>query len=69
MSDKNVLKIEFENRVLLDRLYELSIEYSTSPEQLIIISVGKLLDDIDLVRKLRKLDEIRLTDYLSSSPK
>jgi hypothetical protein len=41
------------NPQLSDRLYTLAAEYSTSTDLLIHLAVKRLIDDIDLLRKLR----------------
>jgi len=45
--------IQLTNPMLYDRLHTLSVEYSVSTEFLVNVPVGRLLDDIVFVRKLR----------------
>ena len=53
MNDPNTLNIKFYDPLLLDRLVELSKEYSVSIDQLVIVAVKKLIYDVDLVRDIR----------------
>lgn len=45
--------IRISDQMLYDRLLSLSVDYSVSTELLVNVAIKKLVDDIDLVRKLR----------------
>lgn len=45
--------VRISDAMLYDRLLALSAEYSISAEALVNIAIRKLIDDVDLVRRLR----------------
>ena len=47
------LVIRISDPMLFDRLVSLSVEYSVSTELLVNVAIKKLIEDVDLVRKLR----------------
>lgn len=53
------LTVQFMNPMVYDKLHVLSVEYNLSTDQLINLAVKRLLDDVELVRKLR-MGEIAL---------
>ena len=54
ISSDKLIKVELDDYILLDKLNSLSIEYATSVDWLINISVRRLVNDVDFFRELRK---------------
>ena len=48
-----IIKIQFSDPMLYDRLHTLSVEYSLSADLLISLAVKRLLDDVEFIRDLR----------------
>jgi hypothetical protein len=52
-SDK-IIRVEMEDYILYDRLNALATEYATTVDQLVNISVRRLLSDLDFFWQLRR---------------
>lgn len=48
-----IITIQISNPMLYDRLHTLSAEYNLSADLLVSLAVKRLLDDVEVIRKLR----------------
>jgi hypothetical protein len=53
LNDKTI-KVEIEDYILYDRLNALAVEYATTVDQLVNISVKRLFHDLEFFWQLRK---------------
>lgn len=53
MENKKIIQVELDDFMMIDKLSELSIEYSVSENYLVNIAIKKLIDDIELIRDIR----------------
>ena len=54
MPNDKTIKVELDDYMLYDKLNLLSVEYATTVEQLVNISIKRLLTDVEFFRQLRK---------------
>ena len=54
MPNDKTIKVELDDYMLYDKLNLLAVEYTTTVERLVNISVKRLLSDVEFFRQLRK---------------
>lgn len=52
-NEMEIITIQISNPMLYDRLHTLSAEYNLSADLLVSLAVKRLLDDVEVIRKLR----------------
>jgi hypothetical protein len=63
MRNDKTIKVEMEDYILYDRLNALAVEYATTVEQLVNISVRRLLNDLEFFWQLRRGNSGTLTHH------
>jgi len=53
MSSDRTIKVEIEDYIMYDKLNSLVIEYMTTVDRLVNVSIRRLIDDVEFVRELR----------------